>query len=112
MLDTPYSIRLTLTAVRSVYSTSVENVLQISSFLTNKANSPNVQMNTSLFITMIYTIFNSLTKVKNKANSNPIQTQTNPILANYKAWQSQTKPIQSRSKPITNGGIPGSTNYI
>jgi hypothetical protein len=52
---------------------------------------------------MIYTIFNSLTKVKNKANSNPIQTQTNPILANYKAWQSQTKPIQSRSKPITNG---------
>ena len=41
----------------------------------NKPNSPNVQMNASLFITMNYTIFASLTKVKNKPNSNPIQTQ-------------------------------------
>jgi hypothetical protein len=33
---------------------------------------------------------------KNKANTNPIQTQTKPILANYKAWQSQTKPKQTQ----------------
>jgi hypothetical protein len=111
MLDTPYSIRLTLTAVRSVYYTSVENVLQISSFLTNKANSPNVQMNTSLFITIIYTIFNSLTKVKNKANSN----NTNPNKHNFGQLQGLAKPNKANSKPIKANykrGVPGSTNYI
>ena len=55
-------------------------------FRTNKPNSPIVQMNTSLFITMIYAIFASLTKVKNKPNSKPIKTK-----------QSQFKPNQSQS---------------
>jgi hypothetical protein len=56
-------------------STPVENVLQISPFMQNKPNSPNVQLNLTLFITMIYTIFTSLTKVKNKPN----QTQNTQI---------------------------------
>jgi len=56
-------------------STTVEVSRQISLFLQNKPNSPNVQLNASLFITIIYTIFISLTKVKNKANSNPKQSQ-------------------------------------
>ena len=42
-------------------------------FMQNKPNSPNVQIHLTLFITMNYAIFTSLTKVKNKANSNPIK---------------------------------------
>ncbi len=30
--------------------------------------------------------------LKNKANSNPIQSQTNPILAQKSGWQTQFKP--------------------
>ncbi len=60
-------------------STSVENVLQISSFMQNKPNSPNVQMNVTNLLTMNYTIFISLTKVKNKPNSNPIKANSKPI---------------------------------
>ena len=40
-------------------------------FMQNKPNSPIVQLNVTLFITMNYAIFASLTKVKNKPNSNP-----------------------------------------
>jgi hypothetical protein len=53
-------------------STSVENALQISSFLTNKPNSPNVQMSLNYLSTMDYAISTNLTKVKNKPNSKPI----------------------------------------
>ena len=56
-------------------STSVENALQISSLMQNKPNSPIVQMNVNNLTTMNYTIFTSLTKVKNKPNSNPIATR-------------------------------------
>ena len=49
-------------------------------FMQNKPNSPIVQINANLFTAMIYTIFTSLTKVKNKPNSKPIQTQSNPFL--------------------------------
>jgi len=52
-------------------STTVEDSLQINLFMQNKPNSPNVQIPLTFFITMIYTIFISLTKVKNKPNSNP-----------------------------------------
>jgi len=40
-------------------------------FMQNKPNSPNVQISLTSFIIMFYIIFISLTKVKNKANSNP-----------------------------------------
>ena len=66
-------------------------------FSENKPNSPIVQLNASLFITMIYAISASLTKVKNKPNSNPIQTQSNPMKADFNANQTQSKPIQSQS---------------
>ena len=58
-------------------------------FSENKPNSPNVQMNASLLITMNYAIFTSLTKVKNK----PKQTQFWPIIRPIKAKQSQNKFI-------------------
>ena len=47
-------------------------------FRTNKPNSPIVQTDVTNLITMNYTNFTSLTKVKNKPN----QTQTKPIF-NY-----------------------------
>ena len=57
-------------------------------FMQNKPNSPIVQLNASIFITMNYAIFTSLTKVKNKPNqtqfkpkANPIQTQTKLVLS-------------------------------
>ena len=61
------------------HSTIVENVRQISSFLQNKPNSPIVRMNVTNLTTMNYTIFTSLTKVKNKPNSNPIKANSNPF---------------------------------
>ena len=77
-------------------STSVEKTLQISSFMQNKANSPNVQLNLNIFITKNYAISNCLTKVKNKPNSKPIQTQSKPILGQYQGCQSQNKPKQTQ----------------
>ena len=47
-------------------------------FIQNKPNSPIVQMNVTLFTTMYYAIFTSLTKVKNKSN----QTQNKPNFEN------------------------------
>ena len=35
--------------------------------------------------------------LKNKANTNPIQTQSKPILGQFQGWQTQTNPIQSQS---------------
>ncbi len=88
-------------------STSVENPLQISSFLTNKPNSPNVQTNASLFTTMNYAISNCLMKVKNKANSNPKQTQFKPIKANFNSKQSQYKPKQTQLSLSSNVVVGG-----
>jgi hypothetical protein len=36
----------------------------------------------------------TMISTKNKANSNPIQTQTKPISAHYEGDQSQTNPIR------------------
>jgi hypothetical protein len=55
-------------------------------------------MNLTYFSTMIYAILTSLTKVKNKPNSNPIQSQTNPILGQY---QGCSKPNKAKTKPIS-----------
>ena len=64
-----------------IASTSVENIRQISLFLTNKPNSPNVQLSLTYSTTKNYANFASLTKVKFKPN----QTQ-------FKPKQSQFKP--------------------
>jgi hypothetical protein len=61
-------------------------------FLTNKPNSPIVQSDLTSFTTMNYAISTSLTKVKNKPNSNPIKPNSNPILAQKSVGQSQNKP--------------------
>ncbi len=60
-------------------STSVESPLQISSFMQNKPNFLDAQINVTSFIIKDYGNFYLLERRKNKANTNPIQTQTNPI---------------------------------
>ena len=51
--------------------------------------------------TQFFPIFHPKTTIpqKNKPNSNPIQTQTNPILAQKQGLIMRTKPIQSQSCP-------------
>jgi hypothetical protein len=63
----------------------------------NKPNSPNVQMNVTFFTTMNYTIFVSLTEVKNKPNSNPIQTQLSQLKPISMPIKAKTNPIQTQS---------------
>ncbi len=53
-------------------------------FSENKPNSPIVQMNASLFITMNYTIFTSLTGVKNKPKQTQFKPKTKPIVEKQK----------------------------
>ena len=60
-------------------STSVESPLQISSFLTNKANFPDDQMNVNKVLTKDYENKSNWTLGENKPNTNPIQSQTKPI---------------------------------
>jgi hypothetical protein len=67
----------------------------------NKANFRKSQMNISTVITMNYEQSTMNYEIKNKANSNPKQTQnkpnTNPIQTQYKP---NTNPIQSQTNPI------------
>ncbi|MHC4587691.1 MAG: hypothetical protein ACYS3N_24485 [Planctomycetota bacterium] len=70
-------------------STFVEIALQIAPFLTNKPNFLDNQMNVSSFITMNYEQQTMNYEIKNKPNSNPIQSQYKP----------NTKPIQTQFKP-------------
>ncbi len=77
-------------------STTVEDSLQISPFLTNKANFRKSQMNVSPVITREYKNNSNWTLGENKPNSNPIkanQTQLKPIKPNSKPKQTQTNPI-------------------
>ena len=59
-------------------------------FMQNKPNSPIVQVNLTVFITMIYAISISLTKVKNKPNSNPIS-------------KSEKRPKEAKKKKSASG---------
>jgi len=76
-----------------VSSTDAERTLQIHPFLTNKPNFLDDQMNVSSFITMNYEQRTMNNEIKNKANTNPIQTQfkanSKPIQTQYKAKQTQ-----------------------
>jgi len=60
-------------------STFVESPLQIAHFMQNKANFPDTQMNVSRVSTKDYEDETLGKRGKNKPNSKPIQTQTNPI---------------------------------
>jgi len=60
-------------------STTVENPLQIAPFMQNKPNFGKSQMNVSRFSTRDYEKRTLGERGKNKPNTKPIQTQTNPI---------------------------------
>ena len=78
-------------------STSVEEPLQISSFLTNKANLLNTQMNVNKVITTDYENIANWTLGENKPNTNPIK----PNLTQF------PRPTR-RNKPNTN---PNKANF-
>jgi hypothetical protein len=59
--------------------TNVMSALQIHPFLTNKANFQKSQMNVSDLLIREYVQMDTWSIGKNKAKTNPIQTQTNPI---------------------------------
>jgi len=86
-------------------STFVVNALQISTFLKNKPNFQKDQMNVSRVSTKDYEKRTLGQRGKNKANSNPIQTQSNPIKANKMPKQTQYKPNSNPIKPNFKGGI-------
>jgi len=109
-------------------STTVEDSLQISSFLTNKANFRKSQINVITIITREYENETLSRRGKNKANSKPIQTQSNPISKKAKmkvstiltkgyenkarfqakAKQTQFKPKQTQFHPSPNTSTPRS----
>ncbi len=79
-------------------STAVENSLQISSFLTNKPNSPHGQMNFSIALIKDYKNLWLYKSLKNKPNSNPIKANNKLIWTISKPKQSQYKPEQTQSQ--------------
>ena len=75
-------------------STTVESALQNHLFMQNKANFRKSQMNVNNLLTMDYVKWTLGERGKNKPNTNPIQTQTNPITE---------KPKMNVSTNITKG---------
>ena len=82
--------------------TDVMSALQIHLFMQNKANFQKSQMNVSDLLISEYEQMDTWSSGKNKANTNPIQSQykpnTKPIQTQYKP---KTKPIQTQNKPKT-----------
>ena len=88
----------------------------LTSFRKNKPNSPIVQTGLKSFTTMNYTIFTSLTKVKNKPNQTQYKANSNPFAKrpkmnirsaitkdyeNISRWLgTKTNPIQTQNKFI------------
>ena len=65
-------------------------------FMQNKPNLPNTQMNVSPVNTTNYEPRTMNCFMKNKPNTNPIQSQSNPKQSQYKANQSQNKANQTQ----------------
>jgi hypothetical protein len=76
--------------------TLVKSPLQIAPFMQNKANFPDAQMNINLYVTKDYENKSNWTLGKNKPNTKPIRTQSNPIKPNLKPIQTQNKPNQTQ----------------
>ena len=114
-----YAIRYTQYAIQATSdefaSTTVENPLQISSFLTNKANFRKSQMNVSIFLQKAYENISDWTLGENKPNSKPIKANLQNAKMNVTAFLTKkyenklnwalfenkpnTNPIQTQTKP-------------
>jgi len=77
-------------------STFVVSALQIALFMQNKPNFQKAQMNVSRVSTVDYERKDTWWSGKNKPNSKPKQTQSNPIKANKMPKQTQYKPKQTQ----------------
>ena len=77
-------------------STTVESALQIAHFMQNKPNFRNAQMNVNMVLSKDYEDKTLGERGKNKPNSKPKQTQSNPIKANKMPKQSQNKAKQTQ----------------
>ena len=72
----------------------MSNVLyKFTFFLQNKANLQKVKYGANAFITKDYGKIDTWSTGKNKAKTNPIQSQTNPILAQKRRNKPKTNPI-------------------
>jgi len=71
----------------------------------NKANFRKSQMNVIKALTMEYKNKTLSGSGKNKANSKPKQSQTNPIKANKMPKQTQYKPKQSQFQALGDSGF-------
>jgi len=76
---------------------SAVNVLGV--IMQNKPNFLQYQMNITFYLTNYYGNFHLLERCKNKANSNPIQTQSKPNQTQNRANQTQNKPNLNLIKP-------------
>jgi len=73
-------------------STTVVSALQIAHFMQNKPNFQKAKFYATYEMTSVYEQKDTWWSGKNKPNSNPIQTQSNPIKANKMPKQTQFKP--------------------
>ena len=87
---------LPIYAFTKLPSTLVEDSLQISSFLTNKANFRKSQMNVNPYNTTDYENKSNWTLGENEPNTNPIRTQTNPILSAVGGFQMSVNSILTK----------------
>jgi hypothetical protein len=81
--------------------TDVMSALQIHLFMQNKPNFRKSQMNINEVLTTDYDKMDTWSIEKNKANSNPIQTQ----------FKANTKPIKAKTKPNKPNSNPIQTQY-
>ena len=86
-------------------STFVESALQIAHFMQNKPNFQKAQMNVNNVLTVDYENKTLGERGKNKPNSKPKQTQSNPIKANKMPKQTQYKPKQSQFQRQKNAAL-------
>ena len=84
-------------------STTVEDSLQISSFMQNKANLPEDQMNVNFYSTKDYGNISNCSLTENKANTNPIQSQTKPIYRGVASGEAGSEAKKCCSPPLCCG---------
>ncbi|MBL7143736.1 MAG: hypothetical protein ISS76_05840 [Phycisphaerae bacterium] len=93
----PFTNDLRLLKIYHPQGCTKEFVRNFQLFMQNKANFGNDKMNINTFVIIRYVIFMHLAGSKNKANSNPIQSQFNPKQTQFKANKAKNKP---NSNPI------------
>ena len=69
-------------------------------FMQNKPNFRKVKLNVTKVLAKDYDQLDTWSIGKNKAKTNPIQTQTNPIKANKTPKQTQFKPKQTQFQNV------------